>query len=71
MPRRVAHNDAKLDNVLFRGDEAICLVDLDTVMPSAWFWDVGDLLRRIQTLATQSNLSVRGFKPSPSVTNAL
>jgi type IV pilus assembly protein PilO len=25
--------------------------------------DVGDLLRRIQTLATQSNLEIRGFKP--------
>ena len=33
--------------------------------------DVGDLLRRIQTLATQSSLSVRGFKPSPSVTKQL
>lgn len=27
--------------------------------------DVGDLLRRIQTLATQSNLTIRGFKPQP------
>jgi hypothetical protein len=45
VPRRVAHNDAQLANVLFRGDEAVCLVDLDTVMPTAWFWDVGDLLR--------------------------
>ena len=27
--------------------------------------DVGDLLRRIQTLATQSNLTIRGFRPQP------
>jgi type IV pilus assembly protein PilO len=27
--------------------------------------DVGDLLRRVQTLATQSNLQVRGFRPQP------
>jgi type IV pilus assembly protein PilO len=27
--------------------------------------DVGDLLRRIQTLAAQSNLEVRAFKPQP------
>jgi type IV pilus assembly protein PilO len=33
--------------------------------------DVGDLLRRIQTLATQSNLKIGGFKPSPSVTKQL
>lgn len=45
VPRRVAHFDAKLDNILFRGEEAGCLVDLDTLMPGAWFWDVGDLLR--------------------------
>jgi Ser/Thr protein kinase RdoA (MazF antagonist) len=53
VPRRVAHNDAKLDNVLFRGDDAVCLVDLDTVMPSAWFWDVGDLLRTASTRAAE------------------
>ena len=29
--------------------------------------DVGDLLRRIQTLATQSNLQIKGFKPAPIV----
>src|SRR3954469_17829845 len=33
--------------------------------------DVGDLLRRIQTLATQSNLAIRGFKPSPTVTKQM
>ena len=33
--------------------------------------DVADLLRRIQTLAVQSNLAIRGFKPAPSVTKEL
>lgn len=33
--------------------------------------DVADLLRRIQTLATQSNLTIRGFKPAASVTRQL
>jgi type IV pilus assembly protein PilO len=33
--------------------------------------DVGDLLRRIQTLATQSNLQIKGFKPSPIVTKQM
>jgi Ser/Thr protein kinase RdoA (MazF antagonist) len=49
VPRRVAHNDAKLDNILFRDEVAVCLVDLDTVMPGSWFWDVGDLLRTAAT----------------------
>jgi type IV pilus assembly protein PilO len=33
--------------------------------------DVGDLLRRIQTLATQSNLQIKGFKPQPIVSKQL
>ena len=33
--------------------------------------DVGDLLRRIQTLATQSNLQIKGFKPAPIVTRQM
>ena len=53
VPRRVAHFDAKLDNILFAGGEAICLVDFDTVMPGAWFWDVGDLLRSGATTAAE------------------
>ena len=33
--------------------------------------DVGDLLRRIQTLATQSNLTIRGFTPQAIVQKQL
>ena len=33
--------------------------------------DVGDLLRRIQTLAMQSNLQIKGFKPAPIVTRQM
>ncbi len=33
--------------------------------------DVGDLLRRVQTLATQSNLQVRGFRPQAITTKDL
>ena len=45
------------------------LESLKAVLPEQK--DVADLLRRIQTLATQSNLAIRGFKPSPSVTKQL
>jgi Ser/Thr protein kinase RdoA (MazF antagonist) len=53
VPRRVAHNDAKLDNTLFRNGAAVCIVDLDTIMPGAWFWDIGDLLRTASTTAAE------------------
>jgi type IV pilus assembly protein PilO len=45
------------------------LESLKAVLPEQK--DVADLLRRIQTLATQSNLEIRGFKPSPSITKQL
>jgi Ser/Thr protein kinase RdoA (MazF antagonist) len=53
VPLRVAHYDAKLDNFLFVGDDAVALVDFDTVMPGAWFWDLGDLLRSGATVAAE------------------
>jgi type IV pilus assembly protein PilO len=43
------------------GDLEARLEGLRAVLPEQK--DVGDLLRRIQTLATQSNLDIRGFKP--------
>ena len=49
---QVAELSARLDN-------------LRAVLPEEK--DVGDLLRRLQTLATQSNLTIRGFKPAPIV----
>lgn len=45
------------------------LESLKAVLPEQK--DVADLLRRIQTLATQSNLTIRGFKPAPTITKQL
>ncbi|MDY3030759.1 MAG: aminoglycoside phosphotransferase family protein [Clostridia bacterium] len=47
LPLRVTHNDTKLNNVLFDADtdEAICVIDLDTVMPGSLLYDYGDALR--------------------------
>jgi len=45
------------------------LESLKAVLPEEK--DVADLLRRIQTLATQSNLAIKGFKPSPVVTKQM
>ena len=47
IPLRVTHNDTKLNNVLFDegGKKAICVIDLDTVMPGSLLYDYGDALR--------------------------
>lgn len=46
IPLRVAHNDAKIANVLFDGaGRATTVIDLDTVMPGTLLHDFGDLVR--------------------------
>jgi hypothetical protein len=47
VPCRVAHNDMKLNNVLFNssGERAVCLLDLDTCMAGTVLYDFGDLVR--------------------------
>jgi len=49
LPERVVHNDTKADNVLFdaKTGEALCVVDLDTVMPGLSLNDFGDLVRSV------------------------
>jgi Ser/Thr protein kinase RdoA (MazF antagonist) len=47
IPVRVVHNDAKITNVLFdeRTGAAVCVIDLDTVMPGLVLHDFGDMVR--------------------------
>ena len=46
LPKRVCHCDTKVDNILFdQNDNVLCVIDLDTVMPSFIFSDYGDFLR--------------------------
>ena len=47
IPVRVTHNDTKINNILFDAvtGEALCVIDLDTVMPGSMLYDFGDTLR--------------------------
>ena len=42
---RVTHHDTKISNVLFKDENAICVIDLDTTMPGYFISDVGDMCR--------------------------
>jgi hypothetical protein len=44
---RIMHNDTKINNVLFdrTTGEAVCVIDLDTVMPGFFIYDLGDMIR--------------------------
>lgn len=47
IPLRVTHNDTKINNILFdkATDEALCVIDLDTIMPGLSLYDFGDAIR--------------------------
>ena len=46
LPKRVCHCDTKVNNMLFDEEgNILCVIDLDTVMPSYIFSDYGDFLR--------------------------
>lgn len=42
---RVTHHDTKISNVLFKDENAICVIDLDTTMPGYFISDIGDMCR--------------------------
>jgi Ser/Thr protein kinase RdoA (MazF antagonist) len=46
IPVRITHNDTKFNNILFDdSNKAICIVDLDTIMPGSALFDFGDAIR--------------------------
>ena len=46
LPKRICHCDTKVNNMLFDKDgNVLCVIDLDTLMPSYVFSDFGDFLR--------------------------
>ena len=47
LPLRVTHNDTKINNILLDRDtgKAVCVIDLDTVMPGLAVNDFGDAIR--------------------------
>ena len=46
LPKRICHCDTKVNNMLFDADgNILCVIDLDTLMPSFVFSDFGDFLR--------------------------
>lgn len=65
IPLRVTHNDTKFNNLLLdRDDRAVCVIDLDTVMPGFVHYDYGDAVRTgVNTAAEdESDLSAIGIQ---------
>jgi Ser/Thr protein kinase RdoA (MazF antagonist) len=67
IPERICHNDAKINNILIddAGGQGLCVIDLDTVMPGACLFDLGDLIRTVTVSAAEDeqDLSRVTFNP--------
>lgn len=73
VPLRITHNDTKINNVLFdvETDEAVCVIDLDTVMPGLSLYDFGDLVRTATNPAAEDAPSVAGVEMRMGIFEAL
>lgn len=73
VPRRVAHNDAKVANVLFDAGtgHAIMVIDLDTVMPGTPLFDFGDLVRSSVSMAAEDTTALHEVEARPELYRAL
>lgn len=61
LPIRVCHNDTKLSNILFDKDsqKALCLIDLDTIMPGRFYYDFGDAIRTLVNSSPEDERDLR------------
>jgi hypothetical protein len=73
LPLRATHNDTKITNVLFdeRSGEAICILDLDTIMPGLTLYDVGELVRTATTRAAEDEPDPRKVQVEPELFEAV
>jgi Ser/Thr protein kinase RdoA (MazF antagonist) len=60
IPERITHNDTKMNNILIDDEtgNALCILDLDTVMPGTSLFDVGDLIRTVTTRAAEDEIDL-------------
>ena len=72
LPVRIAHNDAKIANVLFDpAGRAIGVVDLDTVMPGLVLHDVGDMLRSMASPTDEDERDLARVAARPAFVRAV
>lgn len=63
LPLRLCHNDTKLNNFLFNTEnKALCLIDLDTIMPGYFHYDFGDAVRTIVSESIEGEMELSKIK---------
>ena len=59
LPKRICHCDTKVNNMLFDKDgNVLCVIDLDTLMPSFVFSDFGDFMRTAANTVAEDDPAV-------------
>jgi Ser/Thr protein kinase RdoA (MazF antagonist) len=60
IPERICHNDTKMNNILIDNEDntALCVCDLDTVMPGTVLFDTGDLIRTVTNRAREDEVDL-------------
>lgn len=73
IPLRITHNDTKINNVMIdaESDEAVCVIDLDTVMPGLSLYDFGDLVRSATSPAAEDETDLSKVQMRMSMFEAL
>lgn len=73
IPVRIAHNDAKINNVMLdeNTNKGVCIIDLDTVMPGLSLYDFGDMVRTAATKAVEDERDLSKVTISMPIFEAL
>jgi thiamine kinase-like enzyme len=63
IPLRITHNDTKFNNILLdKYDKALCVIDLDTVMPGYVHYDFGDAIRTAANMSEEDEKDISKVK---------
>ena len=63
LPKRICHCDTKVSNMMFDMEgKVLCVIDLDTIMPSFIFSDFGDFLRSAANTGKEDDADLDNVK---------
>lgn len=71
IPLRITHNDTKFNNILLdNNNKALCIIDLDTVMPGYVHYDFGDAIRTAANEAAEDETDLQKVRMNQSLYRA-
>lgn len=70
---RIMHNDTKVNNILFDSvsQKAVCAIDLDTLMPGYFIYDLGDMVRTFVSPVSEEEKDISKIQFRKEIYHAL